>query len=257
MDFEDPTVRQHFVSQVEQRLNAINPSAEDRNQKIYRFRLVDREDGTLSLPSKAKISGNLLLHDLFSFDRVPGSSLRANLEKTFQEYERSIELNSRSIIQKITSVSGGNDFDREAEELFRSKLLNFFRNPFSVKKVLNSLPDLMKNMHPTDPDRYREYLRVLNGDKPQKQHICQALDITEQEYEEWLRSLFFMLNPMIAGQPSFYDQMVSALRGNRETFLMVTVFTYSAEACLLSDRGFVIPFEDDEHDGWGFNSTLR
>ena len=46
MDFEDPTVRQHFVSQVEQRLNAINPSAEDRNQRIYRFRLIDREAGT-------------------------------------------------------------------------------------------------------------------------------------------------------------------------------------------------------------------
>ena len=251
MDFEDPTVRQHFVSQVEQRLNAINPSAEDRNQRIYRFRLIDREAGTLSLPSKAKISGNLMLHDLFSFDRVPGSYLRGNLEKLFQEYEGTIELNTRSILHKI---SNGNDsVESEAKELLRSKLLNFFRNPFSVKKVLNSLPDRMENLHPTDPDHYRDYLRVLSGDKPQRQHICQALDITEQEYEEWLRSLFFMLNPMIAGQPSFYDQMVSGLRGNRETFLMVGVFTYSAEACLLSDRGFVIPFEDDEHDGWSFN----
>ena len=251
MDFDDPTEKQHFVSQVEQRLNAINPSAEERNQRIYRFRLIDREAGTLSLPSRAKIAGNLLLPDLFSFDRIRGSSLRANFEKLFQEYERTIRLNTRSILQKI--CNGNHSVESEATELLRSKLLNFFRNPFSVKKVLNSLPDRMKNLYPTDSSHYRDYLRVLSGDKPQRQHICQALDISEQEYEEWLRSLFFMLNPMIDGQPSFYDQMISALRGNRETFLMATVFTYSTESCLLSDRGFVMPLEHDEHEAWSFN----
>ena len=77
-----------------------------------------------------------MLHDLFSFDRVPGTDLRANFEKLFQEYEGTIELNTRSTLYKI--CNGNESVESEAKELLRSKLLNFFRNPFSVKKVLNS-----------------------------------------------------------------------------------------------------------------------
>ena len=251
MDFEDPTIRQHFVSQTEQRLNAINPTAEERNQRIYRFRLIDRQAGALSLQSRAKISGNLLLPDLFSFDRVPESSLRANFERLFQEYERTIKFNTCSVLQKISE--GNHNIQSEATILLRSKFLNFFRNPFCVKKVLNSLPDRMKNSHPTDPSHYRDYLRVLDGSKPQRKHTCKSLGISEQEYKEWLRCLFFMLNPMIDAQPNFYDKMINEILGNRETFSMVTVCTYTDKTCLLSDRGIVFLREDDEHDAWSFN----
>ena len=255
MDFEDPTVKQHFVSQVEQRLNAINPNAKESNQRIYRFRLLDKEAGTLSLPSKTRISGNLLLPDLFSFDRVRGSSLRSNFEKLFQGYEYNIRLNTDAVLRKI--ARGDDSVGSEIVELFRSKILNFFRNPFSVKKVLNSLPSLMGDLYPTNQTHYNDYLRVLKGSKPQRQYICQALGISEQEYEQWLRSLFLMLNPMVEGQPSFFDQMVRALYGDRETFLMVWIFTYSDESCLLSDRGFVIPFDHEEHEGWSFNLSAK
>lgn len=124
MDFEDPTIRQHFVSQTEQRFNTINPMTEERNQRIYRFRLIDRQAGTLRLQSIAKISGNLLLPDLFSFDRVPESSIRANFERIFQEYERTIKFNTRSVLQKISE--GDHNIQREATILMRSKFLNFF-----------------------------------------------------------------------------------------------------------------------------------
>ena len=111
----------------------------------------------------------------------------------------------------------------------------------------------MKDLHPKDPRHYRDYLRVLSGAKPQRKHICQSLDISEQEYDEWLRSLFFMLNPMIDGQPNIFDQMINTIHGDRETVSMVTVCTYTDETCLLSDRGIVFLREDDEHDAWIFN----
>ena len=42
MDFENSTVRQHFLSQAEQRLNAINPGAKRENQRIYQYTLNKR-----------------------------------------------------------------------------------------------------------------------------------------------------------------------------------------------------------------------
>lgn len=35
--FKNDTVNQHFISQVEQRLNALNPAAKNRNQRICEF----------------------------------------------------------------------------------------------------------------------------------------------------------------------------------------------------------------------------
>ena len=40
---ENDTRNQHFVTQGEQRLNALNPRADPKNQRIYSFQVVDRE----------------------------------------------------------------------------------------------------------------------------------------------------------------------------------------------------------------------
>ena len=46
---ENDTRNQHFVTQGEQRLNALNPHADLRNQRIFSFEVVDRESYTLKL----------------------------------------------------------------------------------------------------------------------------------------------------------------------------------------------------------------
>jgi hypothetical protein len=46
---ENDTRNQHFVTQGEQRLNALNPQADPRNQRIYSFAVVDRENYKLAL----------------------------------------------------------------------------------------------------------------------------------------------------------------------------------------------------------------
>ena len=67
------TANQHYVSQTEQRLNAINPKAKIENQRIYSFSIADRENFVLSLdsPNGRLISQSLSLRDVFSFDVLP------------------------------------------------------------------------------------------------------------------------------------------------------------------------------------------
>lgn len=252
MGFTDPTIRQHFISQAEQRLNAtgFNP------EKIFKFLVVDHERALVAPGQSVKISANLMLHDLFSFDRAPGTRLRSNLEARFQQYEKGVRQNTNALLQKLNS--GDENISYETFELFRSKLLNFFRNPYSVKKILNSLPTLMLNVHPTNPSVYNDYLRVLNGNKPHMKYVCAKLEISESEYERWLRLLFLMLEPMIPGQPNFFEQFFRTLCGNRETWFMAQVFSYSDKTCLLSDRGFTtLNDENDVHESWNFNLSAQ
>jgi hypothetical protein len=51
MQQRNDTANQHYVSQVEQRLNSLNPNSAPRNRRIYSFTLVDREEFALSLDS--------------------------------------------------------------------------------------------------------------------------------------------------------------------------------------------------------------
>jgi hypothetical protein len=155
----NPTANQHFVSQIEQRLNALNPDAARHNQRIYSYTVVDRESFALSLDSGRGISIaiNLALRDLFSFDVIPNQSLRSNLETMFQQYESIIETNTVGLIQKLEQ--GQNDI-KEILELFAAKLMNFLRNPYSIKKVLNTIGGILQ-YHPTDPHDLASYEAVL------------------------------------------------------------------------------------------------
>jgi hypothetical protein len=143
------TRNQHFVTQGEQRLNALNPEADPKKQRIYSFEVVDRENYTLKLenPIGRPIGKSLSLFDLFSFD-VPGKSrLRLNFESLFQKYEGYIKDHTLSLLAKLNA--GSRDLKAEIINLFAAKMLNFVRNPFSIVKVLNSFPGLA-NYDPTD-----------------------------------------------------------------------------------------------------------
>lgn len=80
------TRNQHFLTQVEQRLNASNPQAERSNLRIYSFKLIDRTNYLLELenPNGKLIGKNLSLFDLFSFDVLDNTNLRLNFESMYQ-----------------------------------------------------------------------------------------------------------------------------------------------------------------------------
>ena len=116
------------------------------------------------------------------------------------------------------------------------------------------LPKHMMELRPTDRKLYETYARVMEGSKPQQERLIEKLGISEREYETWLRSLFFLLQPMLPGHPNIYEEILRSLRQDRETFFMVNVFTFSSNWCLLSDKGYIYTsVDDDVHQAWSFN----
>jgi hypothetical protein len=252
VDLQDVTKNQHFVPQVEQRLNAINPLARAENQKIYSFSLKDRESYTLNLESEngSKISNTLSLNDIFSFDILGKEAARYNFEKLFHQYEVNIKTNTESLISKLPTI--GADVKSEILNIFLSKFLNFVRNPYSIKKVLNTFPQL-RGIHPNDPVHYKNFERVMTGRKPHQEYLCEKLGVTGKEYADWLSVIFLLLTPLDKGQPNFLEQVVKGLYEDKDTFIMVIIYTYDDKTCLLSDRGYSIPLPESDHMALDFN----
>ena len=230
----------------------MNPQADPKNQRIYSFEVIDRENYKLALESRIgrPIGSNLSLFDLFSFD-VPGDSrLRLNFESLFHKYEGYIEAHTQSLLAKLKS--GSNDIKAEIIDLFAAKLLNFVRNPFSIQRVLNSFPGLA-SYDPTNPALLAEHRRIVSGRKPHQAHLCAQLGISDAQYVEWLRVLFMLLVPMADGQPNFFEDMIRRLLENRKMHVAAVVNEYDSARCLLSDRGFSQPIADGPHMAFSFN----
>lgn len=253
MNLQDITINQHFVPQVEQRLNAINPSDDKKKQKIYSFSLIDRESYSIHLDSEegSKIAKTLSLNDLFSFDVLDREPTRYNFEKLFHQYEANIKSNTESLIAKLSCPNV--DVKSEILNIFLSKFLNFVRNPYSIEKVLNTFASL-KNVYPTNPIHYKNFERVLNGRKLHQIYLCEQLNISEKKYRDWLAIIFLSLTSFDEeNQPNFLEQMIKGLYENSETYISVTIYTYDDKTCLLSDRGYSIPFPENKHMIWDFN----
>lgn len=234
---KNQTINQHYISQVEQRLNASNPQADPANQKIYCFTIKNREKNDIRLKSNqgSTIKNNLSINDLFSFDLAQDSNLRSNFEELFGEYESSIYSYTQNLIEKLKTKN--TDIKSEIINIFCLKFLNFFRNPFSIKKVLSSLEpfvELLKNGSIENPD----VNLILSGRKPQQEYLCSKLSITKNEYEQWLCCLYILLNRH-ATKVSQFELLVKSLFESKNTYKMVFVYTYDDAFCALSDRGFI------------------
>lgn len=252
MDLHDLTKNQHFVPQVEQRLNAINPKARNENQKIYSFSIRDRNSYAVSIDSEkgVKISKNLSLNDLFSFDVLGEESSRYNFEKLFHDYETRIKVNTESLLSKIDTHRA--DIKIEILDIFRTKILNFVRNPYSIKKFLNTFVDL-KSIIPTDPTHFESFNLVLNGSKPQQNYLCSQLGIIESEYREWLAMIFLLLVSMREDQPNLLDRFIKTTYENPNSLIRICIYTYDNQTCLLSDRGFNFYELENKTIIWEFN----
>jgi hypothetical protein len=237
---DNETINQHFISGVEQRLNASNPAASPQKQRIFEFEIADRDARILRLRNERgrTIGSNLSIFDLFSFDVGPDPRIRANFEDLFQKYERSIPgltaavLESTAISQKVP--------EQQVYELFVAKMLNFLRNPYSVAKVLNTF-EALTAVHPTNPKVIRAYHRILTGQKPQQKHLCKTLGITNDEYGAWLRILFLLLEELMDGSPNLLEYTLQQLFYSKNSHTAVNIYQFDTERCLLSDRGVSNP----------------
>jgi hypothetical protein len=253
---QNDTANQHYVSQVEQRLNSLNPNAASRNRRIYSFTLVDREAFAISLdsPQGRLISKNLAFRDLFSFDVIRGDTSRFNFETLFQQYEADMESNTVALLGKLDKGSG--DIKKEILEIFVAKFMNFLRNPHSVTKVLNTIGSILR-FHPTDPELLAQYNAVLAGRKPHQAHLCAKLDLSAEQYQMWLSALFLMLVRPAPNEVNLMESTVKQVFERPLGFPMVCVYRYSGEhadkRCLLSDRGYANPLPQESHLSFSFN----
>ncbi len=246
------TRNQHFVTRVEQKLNASNPESTSGRFRIYSFRVADRDAYRLALesPRGRAVASTLSMLDLFSFD-VPGAGpLRMNLEALFQKYEANVEVHTKSLLAKL--AVGSIDIKTELVDLFAAKLLNFIRNPFCVEKVLNSFPGI-DTFEPTDPDLLSVYRRIVSGQKPHQAHLCSEMGISPQTYVAWLRLLFVLLMEFSGEMPNLFEGLIKGLFEDRDTQVSAFVWMYDTDVCLLSDRSFCQPIPDGPHMAMSFN----
>lgn len=256
IDLANATKWQHFIPETEQSLNARNPHASKRNQKIFSFS-VDHQKGSTVLddPEGRSIKSSLAVLDLFSFDVQSHSSLRKNLERLFIRYEANTRENTKSLLLKLESSRTPNLKD-EVLNLFASKFLNFLRNPFSVKKVLGALAPILR-YQPTDAALLAEYQAVVDGARPQQKHLCSTLGLSSQEYTGWLLGLFMLLDVPGGEGINLLEGIVKSLYEDTSNETLVCVYCYSDEdsdkRCLLSDRGYCNPLPTSQHLAFSFN----
>jgi len=257
MELTSRSKNQHFLPQIEQRLNAIDPNVSRKLQRIYSFSIRDREKFLIQLDAAKgkRIENNLSLNDLFSFD-VVDKSIRHNFETLFGQYECEIEENTRSLLKKLAQGSLDVDVKAEILDIFAIKFLNFIRNPYSIKKVLNSIATI-NQYHPVDTVFCELYTKILNGKKPQQKFLCTQMGISEDEYNNWLRALFMLLMRPIDTNPNMLEYTIKALYECSSYLMTVVVCHYTDDhadkRCLLSDRGYSTPSATDTHLAFDFN----
>lgn len=251
MKFKNDSKNHHFIAQIEQKMNAIDPTKAKKSRRIYKFEVIDKDSHKItSLEEKGvKIGGSLSYEDLYTFS-ILDEGLRENFEKIFQYYENSIEANTKSVLSKASTPNA--NIKSEILNIFRYKILNFVRNPYSIKKILNTFSEL-KGVIPTDPIHFENFERVLNGSNIQQDYLCEQLDITKDDYKEWLAIIFLLLNPMEENEINFLDQFIKRIYENPNSLIKVCIYTYDDETCLLSDRGFSFYELENNTTVWDFN----
>lgn len=246
------TRNQHFVSQVEQKLNATNPDNKNGKLRIYSFRIANRDKFEIALesPRGRPIASTLSMLDLFSFDVPGGSPIRTSLETLFHKYENNVEVHTRSLLEKLALGSG--DIKTEIIDLFAAKFLNFVRNPYCIEKVLNSFRKAT-DLEPTDPELLATYRKIVTGQKPHQGYLCRQLGISEEAYIRWLRLMFILLMDPGGEHPTLFDSLIKNLFETPGKYLSAIVYTYDNDFCLLSDRSFSQAIPDGVHMSMSFN----
>jgi hypothetical protein len=233
MSLESETKNQHFVSQAEQRLNSIP----GQGGLIYALELVDRENHSVRPTKRAGESIRLSLsaQDLFTFDRID-EKVRMNFETLFQRYEQDVGERSQTLLQKLQN--GDSEIKAELLAVFAAKLLNFARNPFCVRKVLNTFGEVAPHQF-TDQGLQDAYERVLNGSRSQEATVCERYTIDPEDYRRWLRTLFMLLS-ITPDERNLFEQTIKGIFESCKTHVFVGHFTTSTpgDVCLLSDRGY-------------------
>lgn len=251
------TRNHHFVAQVEQRLNSINPNISKKNQRIYSFQIKDRKNYELNLSSEngEKIESNLSFDDLFSFE-ILNEKQRLNLEGCFGSYENNVGELTKSLLKKVKDNS--DDIKSEILEIFVLKLLNSFRNPYCITKTLNTI-GLLSNYYPANVELRELYEKIDNFNHPKAEDISSRFGVSVEDYKKWMKSLFMLLVPPIDKDMNAIEILTKSFFEDTKSYINIIISTYTGEHInknvLLSDRGFTVLTNDNAHNTYEFNLT--
>ncbi|MDY0009337.1 MAG: hypothetical protein RBS08_06505 [Bdellovibrionales bacterium] len=252
MHIASKTKKQHFISQAELGLNALNSEADKKDRKIYSFSIKDREAHSVLLDKKSgyKISDKLFYKkDLFSF-HVLDKKYRLNFETLFGEYESAVSSHTTSLLEKIEKSNP--DIGLEIQNLFICKFLNFFRNPYAIKMALHVSSSMRGKIIPTDGELQKVLRVVLDGNNPKQKDLCAQLGVSEKDYRDWLAVIFHILSLKDRGE-NFLETLAKALFEN--SYTLVHVHRYTSERCLVSDKGYIDPVSQEGCTAFDFNLT--
>ncbi|WP_374528451.1 hypothetical protein [Acinetobacter sp.] len=234
--FENKVRNQHYVSQVEQKLNCIDPLVERKKRRIYEFEVINRdlEEYILTNDAGVKIEKNLSINDLYTID-ILSDSTRINFENFFKKFEDKIEDLTVTLLEKIQSKES--IYEQEIIDLVSAKFINFLRNPFGIKKILNSFGNL-NTLSPVDEGLLKEFKKI----NPQNIHISheklKIFNVSNEEYLNWLKTIFICLAVEMNGK-SIAEYLVEKLFLPESKIITLVLNIYDSHTCLLSDRGYV------------------
>lgn len=190
---------------------------------------------------------------MYNFDEFD-SDKKYSLEGLYGDYEREISQLSQSLVQKV-SVNDSN-ISEELIRIFVLKVLNSFRNPYCIKKTLNTVGNLV-NLIPTDAALKSIYEKIENGIDPTRSNIAATFGVSEGEYVRWIKALFNLLAVKDTSGLNILESMLVSMFEDLSNIVNVFINTYSGNCedkyVALSDRGFTILTDDDEHTTYEFN----
>lgn len=232
--FNNRTRNQHYISQVEQKLNCIDPSVDRQKRRIYQFESLNRESQEYNLSNEigVKIEKNLSFDDLYSLE-IFDDATRDNFEQFFSQLEYQIENLTNEV---LTNKELDNDV---LLTLFNAKLMNVIRNPYCILSTLNTYSDLC-NYNPTD-QKIAQYFVKINMLEVSKS-ILSEYCISQEQFRQWLKIIFYMVVPikLPSGESySFMLKVIEKIFNLENNHVSIVLATHQNQICLLSDRAHV------------------
>lgn len=234
------TRNQHYISQCEQKFNSINPENGKSQRKIYSFSIKNSESFDLILddPFGTNIENNLSSKDLYTFEKLDSEN-RYNFELFFRKYEDRLHNLTVSLIKKTREGIEAYISD-ELREIFALKLLNSFRNPYRIKATLEIIGVLSKH-RPVDESSNNIYQKIEQNRNDYSKSIAEEFGVNEDEYIQWIKSLFILLCLDIKENKNILDLLIENVFTSKQIRVAIDYYAdkNSENYVVLPDTGYV------------------
>lgn len=244
MDLNDKSKNHHFISVCEQKYNSIDPQKKRSKRQIYSFRVKDKSSLILDEPDLVFTEKTLKYQHLYT---LKNKDISKNLEVLFKRYEDHYISFMDEFIRKIEFGEYKDGMSQEIIFLFYFKLMNLVRNPYLIKE-LDELLNFIGPICIDNEERSNQFDELLNNlDNPNLESICNNYNISPDQYKNWLKFQLALLFDL--GNKEFlFDKRCGDLFENKEYFLVVEIYKFTNNACLLSDKGYTSTTEHDVDD---------